>query len=132
MKDLKYLCAFSIPIVAVLGIYYKGFLVFAVPLYAFVLLPLLEVILPLDVSNLTSEEADNKKHKKIFDWLLYFNLPIVYGLIVFALYDATSNSITSVESLGIILSLGIVLGVSIFNKEVRALNSEVMRLVTFQ
>jgi alkane 1-monooxygenase len=39
MKDLKYLSAFSIPIMAFLGLYFQGFWVWATPVFAFVCIP---------------------------------------------------------------------------------------------
>ena len=38
MKDLKYLAAFSIPIVAFIGLYFKGPLAYLTPVYAFVMI----------------------------------------------------------------------------------------------
>ena len=39
MRDLKYLAAFSIPLVAILSIHFKDIWVFTTPVYAFVMLP---------------------------------------------------------------------------------------------
>ena len=52
MKDLKYLAAFSIPIVAFIGLFYKSYWVWATPIFAFVCIPVLELIFPIDNDNL--------------------------------------------------------------------------------
>lgn len=115
MKDLKYLAAFSIPIIAWVGLFFKGSLVFLTPIYAFVIIPLLELIFPLDTRNLTSEDVNQKLKNKIFDWLLYLNLPIVYGLLFFGIYEASTNNLAAYELVGMIVSVGIVLGVNGIN-----------------
>lgn len=115
MKDFKYLAAFSIPVVAFVGIYFKENLSFLTPVFAFVFLPFLEIILPVDAYNLNSEEVQTKLKKRIFDWLLYLNLPIVYGLLGFALFEITTTSVSTYEFIGMILSTGIVLGVNGIN-----------------
>jgi alkane 1-monooxygenase len=115
MKDLKYLAAFSIPIVAFVGVYFKGSLAYLTPFYAFVMIPVLELIFPVDTENLSSEEVDNKLKRKIFDWLLYLNLPVVYGLVFFGIYEASTSAIETYELVGMIISVGIVLGVNGIN-----------------
>ena len=115
MRDLKYLAAFSIPMIAILGVILKGYWVFATPFYAFVILPVLELIFPIDAHNLDTNEIDSKLKNKLFDWLLYLNLPIVYGIIIFALIVVTTTEIQTFELVGLIFSVGIVLGVNGIN-----------------
>ena len=76
MKDLKYLAAFSIPIMAYFGISMRGLWSFMTPVYAFVVIPVLELMISVDDKNLEKQEAENKLKNKLFDWLLYLNLPI--------------------------------------------------------
>lgn len=115
MKDLKYLAAFSIPIAAFIGVYFKTSLVFLTPIFAFVIIPVLELIFPVDTKNLTSEAIGHNLKKTIFDWLLYLNVPIVYGSIFFGIYEATRAPIETYELVGMIISVGIVLGVNGIN-----------------
>lgn len=58
---------------------------------------------------------DSKLKRKIFDWLLYFNLPIVYGLVIYGLVEITSAPFETYELVGMIVSVGIVLGVNGIN-----------------
>lgn len=115
MKDLKYLAAFSIPIVAFISIYFKGSFVFLTVIFSFVIIPILELIFPVETKNLSSEDVGHKLKKNIFDWLLYLNLPIVYGLVFFGIYEATKAPIETYELIGMIFSVGIVLGVNGIN-----------------
>lgn len=115
MKDLKYLAAFTIPIVALLSINLKGVWSFATPFYAFVIIPILELIFPVDAKNLEKSEVETKQKNKFFDWLLYLNLPIVFGVLIYALITITTNSLQTFEFIGLIFSTGIVLGVNGIN-----------------
>lgn len=115
MKDLKYLTAFSIPIMAFVGLYIQGIFTFLTPFYAFVLIPVLELIFPVDVKNISEVEASEKLKNKLFDWLLYLNLPIVYALLISSLFIISSTSLETYEFVGLILSVGIVLGVNGIN-----------------
>ena len=65
MKDLKYLAAFTIPISAFIGIYFKGYWSFITPVYAFVLIPALELLLPVNTSNFEGEEREAKQKNKL-------------------------------------------------------------------
>lgn len=115
MRDLKYLAAFSIPLVAFLSLYLKGYWSFATPVYAFVALPVLELIFPVDEHNLDENEVEGKLKNKLFDWLLYINLPIVLGILIYGLLSVTSTEIQTYELVGLIFSVGIVLGVNGIN-----------------
>lgn len=115
MKDLKYLAAFSIPVIAFLGLYFKGYMVWATPIFAFVCIPILELVFPVDAKNLEQEEVDNRLKRKVFDWLLYLNLPVVYGLVIYALLIVSTTNLATYEFAGLIVSIGIVLGVNGIN-----------------
>ncbi|TXD82625.1 alkane 1-monooxygenase [Subsaximicrobium wynnwilliamsii] len=115
MKDLKYLAAFSIPLVAFISLYFKGAFVFLTPVYAFILIPIFELIFTVDPKNLSSEEHNARLKRKVFDWLLYLNLPIVYVLIGFGIYQITQQPLATYEIVGIVISVGIVLGVNGIN-----------------
>lgn len=115
MKDLKYLAAFSMPLMAFIGIYFKGSLSFLTPIYAFIFLPVLELLFSTDNYNLNEVETESKLKNKIFDWLLYLNAPILFGLVIFSLIEISTNQLETYEMVGLITSLGIILAVNGIN-----------------
>jgi alkane 1-monooxygenase len=115
MKDLKYLTAFTIPLSAFLGIYFKGYWSFICPVYAFVLIPALELLLPVSTTNYEGSERVAKLDNKLFDWMLYLNIPLVYGLFYYALNELAVSPVETYEIAGIIFSIGIVLGTNGIN-----------------
>ena len=115
MKDLKYLAALTIPIVAIISLFLKGVWAFFTPFYVFVMIPLLELLLTQNPRNYTEEEIKNKKVNPLFDWMLYLNLPIVFGILFWALIEINLVTLETYEITGIVLSVGIVLGVNGIN-----------------
>ncbi len=71
--------------------------------------------MPLDNTNLSDENAKEKAKNRIFDWMLYLNVPIVYGFLLYTLWDVSNNAYTTYEIIGMVLSIGIVLGVNGIN-----------------
>jgi alkane 1-monooxygenase len=112
---MKYLLAYSIPIVGILGIYYGGMWCYAVVIFTFVLIPVLELLLPINQQNYTETEIQNRLKNKLFDILLYLNVPIVYSSLVFTLYKISHVNLSLFEIIGTTLSLGIILGANGIN-----------------
>ncbi|MEM7379676.1 MAG: alkane 1-monooxygenase [Bacteroidota bacterium] len=115
MKDLKYLAAMTIPISALIGLYFKGYWSYFTPIYAFVLIPVMELLLPQDSSNHEGETRERKSINPFFDWMLYANVPVVFGILFYALWDISTNNYATSEIVGLIFSIGIVLGANGIN-----------------
>ena len=112
---MKYLWAYSIPVVGVLGIYFGGYWSFSALLFAFVVIPFLELLLPIDEKNYDEEVVSERLTNKLFDVLLYLNVPIVYGTLLFCLYKITQTNLSLSEIIGMTISLGIILGANGIN-----------------
>ncbi|TAI47563.1 alkane 1-monooxygenase [Flagellimonas allohymeniacidonis] len=115
MRDLKYLAAMTIPLSAALSILLLDYWSFFTPFYAFVIIPVMELLLPQDASNLSEEERETKTKSKFFDWMLYFNVPIVFGFLFFTLWKVSNTELYLHEIIGLVFSIGIVLGVNGIN-----------------
>ncbi|MEM9000943.1 MAG: alkane 1-monooxygenase [Bacteroidota bacterium] len=114
-KDLKYLAALTIPIAAIISIYVKGSLSYFTPFYAFFIIPILELLLPTDNGNLNKQEHTRKKKNFLFDWMLYLNIPIIFGLAIYTFWEVHNSILSLSELIGLLLSLGIVFGVNGIN-----------------
>ncbi|MBQ0733732.1 alkane 1-monooxygenase [Aquimarina celericrescens] len=115
MKDLKYICAYTIPVMALIGLWLQDIFTFLTPIYAFGFIPVVELFTPSSKQNLNEEERLSKNKKKLFDWLLYLNLPIVYGLLFLTLHICTTTQLETYEIVGIVISTGIVFGTNGIN-----------------
>ena len=115
VNSLKYLAAYTIPLSAYIGITQGGAWYFLTPIYAFLLIPLLEILLPEDEKNLEEPIRNTQGVNPIYDWMLYANIPIVYSLIWLVGTNVGSSSLEAYEYVGIAFSLGIVLGTNGIN-----------------
>ncbi|WP_114492296.1 alkane 1-monooxygenase [Candidatus Ulvibacter alkanivorans] len=110
MKDLKYITSFSIPATAVIGLGFQGIWVFLTPVFAFILVPILEVLLPVQNENLSEAQIKTKAKHPFFDLLLYLNLPIVYTIVGYFLWSLTWANYNTSALIGLTFSVGIVVG----------------------
>lgn len=112
---MKYLLAYTVPLAAFIGIYYQGIASYAGVVFAFGFIPILETLLPVNTENYTEERVKNRLENKIYDFLLYLNVPIVYGLLLFSIIRISTTNLETYEIVGTILSLGIVFGANGIN-----------------
>jgi alkane 1-monooxygenase len=115
MKDLKYMAAFSIPLAAFSSLVFKEYWSYFTIVYAFGIIPLLEILLPEDNRNYSKAEIRSKLVNRLFDWMLYLNLPIIYGILAYALIEVSSQPLAAYEIVGLVLSTGVVLGANGIN-----------------
>lgn len=115
MIDLKYLIAYSIPLSAIIGLNLQGYWSFFTPVFAFVLIPIFEILLPLQTKNISEKEKETKSKSIFFDILLLLNIPFVYGILGWFLWSLQFNNYTTLELVGLIFSVGIVLGSNAIN-----------------
>ncbi|MCA0901362.1 alkane 1-monooxygenase [Microbulbifer agarilyticus] len=104
----RYLAAYILPLLVLLGLSQGGIWTFAPLLYIYGVLPLLELLLPAPVSNLTEPEEESVESDPLYDVLLYLAVPVQYGLLgyfFFVLPDLHGLSLV-----GAIISLGLMCG----------------------
>ena len=114
MKDLKYLMSYSIALIAFIGILLGGPYVYLAVVYTFVFIPFLELNLDQHIQTYTDDEKVNRNLDPFFDFLLYLNLPLVYGMFFLSL-NTLANSNSTYEIIGIILSASIVMATNGIN-----------------
>lgn len=110
LRDLKYILAFTIPVVTLLSITYGGILAFLTVAVAFGVIPIIETVLPVNTENLSPEISEIKKKIRFFDILLYCNIIFVYGILYLLFYKLNTNTLQTYEQIGMIFSAGIMLG----------------------
>ena len=115
MRDLKYLFAYTIPVSTLISFSSLGVGTYSAVFYAFVVIPILDVVFGSDNANLSDERIESKKINKIFDWMLYINLPIVYCLMFYGFTQVLNNDYNLFEMTGMCLSAGILLATNGIN-----------------
>ncbi len=114
MRFVKYIAGYTIPLSVFISIWLGGGWSFLAIIYAFGVLPLLEWIIPADPSNIADAEEEVVKNDKVYDVLLYLNVPIQFGLLW---YFCSTVSLGGPwwELLGLTLTMGLACGVTGIN-----------------
>ena len=115
VKDLKYLAAYTIPLACIISFMSNGVLTYSAVIYAFVVIPVMELIVGEDNVNLSNEDIKSRGVNKVFDIMLYMNVPIVYSMIIWGFYIVAYNNYTVFEIIGITLSGGVLLATNAIN-----------------
>lgn len=115
MNSLKYLAAFTIPLSAYFGVGMEGYWSFTTPVYAFMVIPVLETLLRQDAANLSEDDRKTKRINPVYDLMLYANIPIVFILIWVLGSKVSTGNYEAYEYVGFAFSLGIVLGTNGIN-----------------
>ena len=115
MKDLKYLLAYLLPMSALLALQRQGYWSWATVVLAFVALPLVELFLPQSAANVPAAEEPQRSTRRLFDWLLYLNAPMLFGVVLWYVYVVAHQSPGLFEWLGLTLGAGIVVGANGIN-----------------
>ncbi len=110
-SDFKFLFAYIVPLAAIVGIIVKGYWVFFLPLLAFGILPVLELIIKPNDKNFTEEEEQKRLDIKYFDYLLYLIVPLQVFIIFLFAYHVAYTEYSTWELLGMIWTTGISCGV---------------------
>lgn len=110
LRDLKYLFAYAIPASAILGLSMEGVWSWSTPVLAFVILPVLELLLPQSKENIPEPLESERSKQLFFDWLLYLNAPLLFGIVGGYLWVIAGQKLDFSETLGLTLSAGIVAG----------------------
>ncbi|WP_237068237.1 alkane 1-monooxygenase [Microbulbifer guangxiensis] len=107
-RPLRYLLAYSLPALVLLGFWLQGWWLFVPLLYLYGLLPLLELALPASRANLSPAQEEAILQTPLYDWLLYMAVPVQFGvLFCFLLIVPTVHG---AELLGAVLSMGLMCG----------------------
>jgi len=107
LRALKYLTVFTAVATGLISITQHGWLTFATPLYAFFLVPLFELFVPVDEKNLSAAEEEMIKNDPIYDFLVYAIVPLQWSMIILYLFTIQDPTLTALETVGRTLSLGV-------------------------
>ena len=106
MNDLKYLMSYTIAIITIVGILLGGEYAYMTVIYAFVFIPVLEILLKESNEEMSDEVKKSRSKDIFFDILLYLNIPLVF-LIFFLSLNVLFYSTSSIEIIGVIASTSI-------------------------
>ena len=108
--ELKYLIAHTLPMSAAIAVWWGGVWSYAGVGLAFIVIPVLDAVLKGSTANLTPLQEQAQLQRRLFDGLLYLNLPLVWAITAAYLWRITATDVATHELVGMTLSVGILLG----------------------
>jgi len=114
-KDLKYFLGCLPPVVCWLGLYLGGWFSPGLLYFGFIIVPIIELFVP--ASTFTEDETVlvKKSTKVFFDVLLYVQVPLLYSLIIYFVWQYVHVGWSMAELIFSVLNLGVLIGVTGIN-----------------
>ena len=109
-RDLKYLLAYFVPLSAVCSLYFQGVWSWATMLFVFGAIPIMELLAPVTTTNHAEAAETERTDNALFDWLLYLNAPILYGIVAWYLWIVAFQNPDTSTWWGLTMATGIVVG----------------------
>jgi alkane 1-monooxygenase len=110
IRAFKYLLPFGIYLGTWRSFHSYGFIIYLPLVYAFVVIPLVELLLPVNNRNLSEAEEAIAKKDPVYDWFLYLIVPLQYLALYWFLAGITDPVLLWWERLGRILGMGLACG----------------------
>ena len=115
MRKFKYFGAYLIPLFGLFTFKSTGIYAFFGLFFLYVLVPILEQILPLSSYNLKKAEKELAKESFFFDLTLYLLVPLHLFVIYSFLITVSSANISTLDLTACVLMMGTILGVNGIN-----------------
>jgi alkane 1-monooxygenase len=110
LRAFKYASPFIIYAGAFHAFFSTGWVVFIPILYAWVLVPLVELFAAPDENNLSAAEEEMVRNDRIYDILLYLVVPLQYAALASFLYTVTTIQHSLIDFVGKTMVMGFLCG----------------------
>lgn len=114
-KWLKYLAVYSVPFAVIASLYLGGVYSYIAIVYAFGLIPFLELFTQGSVKNMDETQEELALEDRFYDFLLYGLVPTQYFILGYFLFRISGGDLATLELVGMTLAYGVSCGVSINN-----------------
>ncbi|MEL6589404.1 MAG: alkane 1-monooxygenase [Bacteroidota bacterium] len=111
IKALKYLTTLSLPVCLAIALLWRGAWSWLPLIYAFGMIPLLELIFQPRTENMDAAEEALAKEDPIYDWMVYLMVVVQYVALGAYLWVVTHEPLSMLESVGLIFGMGLMCGV---------------------
>ena len=113
VKKYTYLIVFVVPVLVVLGVHFGGPAAYLTPFVAFVLIPLLDLLVGEDRINYTPEEEKAMDGERYYRFVTYAFVPVYWAVFVAFVHGAIRGGWSLAEYAGNTWSMGILSGIGI-------------------
>ena len=113
IKKYSYLIVFVLPGLVVLGVRFGGAAAYLTPFVAFVLIPLLDLLVGEDRVNYTPEEEKALDAERYYRLVTYAFVPVYWAVLAYVVHGAIAGGWSLAEYAGNTWSMGILSGIGI-------------------
>jgi alkane 1-monooxygenase len=110
MSSMRYLIAYIFPVLGFWALGKGGLSLWVIPVFTFVVIPIMETIFVGTEENLSQEEVNSRNNDKFYSWLLYGMLPLQVALVVYFCCQMEAETFSGWSILSSILTVGICCG----------------------
>ncbi len=111
MQRLKYLAVFILPISVLYAFNTTGWHTILPMLLFFLVVPSLELFLPVDSANFEEKIAADKKNESIYDWMLFLVVPVQVSVLISFLFIIQATPFGTFEFWTRTVGMGLMCGV---------------------
>jgi alkane 1-monooxygenase len=110
IKPFKYLSPLIIYVLSIISFTHSGWLCWLAMMYAWLLIPLIELFLLPDTSNMQSAEEELAKKDKLYDYILYLIVFLQVPTLFFFLFSMKDIGLSVEDIIGRIFTMGLLCG----------------------
>jgi alkane 1-monooxygenase len=110
MDKFKYLAITILPISVAIAFLNNGILAYATMFVFFIIVPVLELIIPPDQTNKEGDDREKAVNDKFYDILLYLMVPVQFGFLFWFL-AILQDEVSVVTMIGRVVSMGLMCGI---------------------
>ena len=107
IRFLRYTVIFTGPAIGYISLTQLGWWTWALPIYAYLIIPFIELFAKGSKENISDAEEDMFNTDRLFDYLLYVQVPIQYLFMIIFLFAITEPGLTLFEYCGRVVTFGI-------------------------
>ena len=98
------------PCLTISGFLVGGLAAWTSPVIAFLLIPVLDLLMGTEKKNLPTNKEQSYLQKKRYDYALYGFVPVQFGMVLWSAYWITHHHLNLSETFAMCLSMGIIHG----------------------
>lgn len=106
-KAAKYLFVYTAPIIGLIGFYLKGPWTWLLPIYAYVFIPVVELLNQGSTKNMSELEEEVARNDRFYDYIIYSMVPLQWGMFIYFMFTVNKDGLQAYEYAGLIVSMGI-------------------------
>jgi alkane 1-monooxygenase len=110
IHSLKYLVPLVVFLLAILAFSSHGWACYGALFFAWVLVPLTELLFPPDPRNMSLAEEEMAKKDPVYDFILYSIVLLQVGCLAFFLVRMHSDRLSTTDTIGRIFTMGLLCG----------------------